>query len=107
MAHCPEHPKYMGNRAPRNSCHSCWRLYTEKNDVSVEEMADRTRTSETRASWLRENIDDIIYAPLEESVVHAPPQMPERARASFMTEAEVVEQPEEDKESKPARGMKV
>lgn len=92
--YCPEHPKYTGKRAPRNFCHSCWRLYSEVNSVSVGEIIKRPQMSEAKASWLRENIDDIIYATLES----------EKATASFITEAEIVEQPEE---SKPARGIKV
>lgn len=102
--YCSDHKTYTGKRIPRRSCYSCWKIYCEVHELSVKEVINRPHISEARASWLRENIDDIVSAPLEESILQAPPKMPERASASFITEAEIVEEPEE---GKPVRGTKV
>ena len=105
--YCPEHPNYTANRVPRNQCHSCWRLYVEKQGISIDDILKRPSISETRASWLRENYDDIIYAELEHEKIQAPPPIIERATATIISQAEMVESTEEDEESKPAKGIRV
>ena len=106
--YCPEHRTYTALRIPRNQCHACWRLYTEKHGVSIEEILKRPYISEARASWLRDNYDDIIYAELEHEKIEAPPPMVERATATIISQAELVEpEDEEEDESKPAKGIRV
>jgi hypothetical protein len=66
--YCQEHPKYMGKRMPRVPCLSCWRIYTENTNQAVEDVASRMeKTKPALASWLRQSIDDIIYAVIKES----------------------------------------
>ena len=65
--YCKEHSDYVAKRQPKVNCFSCWRLYTETKGFTVE---DAIATAEYRGdielkNWLRESIDDIIYASLE------------------------------------------
>lgn len=99
--HCPEHEEYTGNRIPKNECFSCWRLYTEISNTEVAKVLNRKSTSDARASWLRDHIDDIIYAPLKSDV-----EKKETAVATFVTPAEFVEEVEED-EVKPSKGVRI
>lgn len=98
---CPEHKKYTGSRVPKNECFSCWRLYTETSNTAVAEILDRKGTTKDREAWLREHIDDIIYAPLESKT-----EKKETAVATFVTPAEFVEEAEED-EVKPSKGVRI
>ena len=104
---CSEHRTYTASRIPRNQCHACWRLYLEKHGVTLEEVLERSYITEARASWIRENHDDIVNAELEYEKVKAPPPMTERATATFIIPAEIVEPDEDDEEPKPAKGVRV
>jgi hypothetical protein len=68
MSYCEKHPEYKGVKRPnRNNgtCFSCWRLYLKEKDITVEMYLESLSVKDsTLKDWLREHIDDIIYAPI-------------------------------------------
>jgi hypothetical protein len=67
IRYCKEHPDYEAKRRPRVECTSCWRLYLEGKGSTVEAYASAIAKQEKDlAKWLRTNIDDVIYASLQE-----------------------------------------
>lgn len=67
MRYCKEHPDYEAKRRPRVECAPCWRLYLEERGTTVEAFASSIMAQDKDlAKWLRTNIDDVIYASLQE-----------------------------------------
>ena len=98
---CKEHPDYQAKRRPRVSCFSCWRLYLDTKGVTVESAIAEAKKADNAelVYWLRESIDDIIYAPLEEEAKSA-------KISNFFEFLPEILPPEEDKnDHKPAKGV--
>jgi hypothetical protein len=67
MKYCKEHPDYEAKRRPRVECAPCWRLYLEERGTTVEAFASSIMAQDKDlAKWLRTNIDEVIYASLQE-----------------------------------------
>lgn len=70
MKYCKEHPDYEAKRRPRVECTPCWRLYLEERGTTVEAYASAIeKQDKDLAKWLRTNIDEVIYASLQEKGV--------------------------------------
>jgi len=83
-------------RMPKTKSVSAWASFLKEEDLSVASAIDRT-TSFPMKEWLRENTFKIMEA-IEEK---------EEATATFITKAEVIEEPEKEVKSKPVKGVRI
>jgi hypothetical protein len=79
--YCSSHPDYQAKRKPKIECYSCWRLFLESKHTTVEAYAS-SQPEFDLDRWLRESIDDIINAPLEEK----------QSKASFQSSFSFIEE---------------
>lgn len=88
-------------RMPRTQSIPAWASYLADTGLSVSEAGYRTTNSEMK-EWLVDNEEEIIEAMSD--VVEEEEDESEVAVATFVTPAEIIEEPEEDA---PARGERV
>jgi len=84
-------------RMPKTKSVSAWASFLKEEDLSVADAIERT-TSFPMKEWLRENTFKIVGA-IEEKK--------EEATATFLTKAEIVEEPEKEVKPKPVKGVRV
>lgn len=94
--YCKEHPDYEAKRRPRVPCHSCWRLYLEKNNHKLEAIASTLAPEQEK--WLYNNASAIKVAPLAGMDTYV-------AKAQPVTEAEI--KAVEEVPVGPARGVRI
>jgi hypothetical protein len=110
-SYCVEHKDYLAKRRPKVNCLSCWRLFFETRGTTVEAYASEIDKQDKDLSrWLRENIDEIIYAPLGFESKHDLEFITEEQAASIIKPSEVptAETVPSKEENVPAfRGIKI
>ena len=86
-------------RMPKTKSVSAWASFLKEEDLTVIDAIGRT-TSLQMKEWLRDNaleISDVVDA-MEEK---------EEAVATFITKAEITEEPEKEVKPKPVKGVRV
>ena len=84
-------------KMPRTKSVSAWASFLKEEDLSIPDAVKRTTSFEMQ-EWLRDNSDEIMELVAENEK--------ETAVATFETEAEFVEEVEDD-EAKPSVGVRI